>query len=266
MFTPLAILKICLIPFLIFLVSLITRRFGAIFGAAFSGLPLISAPISLYYIIEQGTQFGLEAAYGSFLGMITLVFYALSYCYISLKASLNFTLITTTFIWIILTALFNQFAGTSLWIIPLTVIIILFGIWLLPQPRPLKQLEKVKKAQMPYLQMLVGALMMVCMTALAHILPSNLSGMLLMFPVLAGILPYFALRDQGPGAVSIFFKGSLTGLLIGSAFFTTVLLLLPQYGTAPTYIAALAVSLFGSFISVWRIRYRLLHSHSTKNN
>ena len=260
MFTPLALIKICLIPFLIWLVSQITKRFGAVYGAAFSGLPLISAPISLYYIIEQGTQFGLQAAYGSFLGMLALVVYALSYCYISLKASPWVTLVSTTIIWVLATAGLNLCASTSPWLVVLTFVGIGLGIVLLPKPQALKQPLQKKKSGTPYLQMIVGAVMMVCMTALANILPSNLSGMLLMFPVLAGILPFFALCEQGPGAVAIFFKGSLTGLLIGAAFFTTVLWLLPTHSTLLTYCAALAVSLSGSLISVWRIRYRLLHS------
>ncbi|WP_246692367.1 hypothetical protein [Methylobacterium sp. WL1] len=74
--------KIAITPALMWAVSAAARRWGSLVGGLLSGLPLTSAPISIYLALEQGKTFAADAAVGSAegLGAVTLCYLAYVVC------------------------------------------------------------------------------------------------------------------------------------------------------------------------------------------
>ncbi len=70
--------KIIVTPTLMWAVSAAARRWGSLVGGLLSGLPLTSAPISIYLAAEQGERFAADAAIGSVegLGAVTVSYLA----------------------------------------------------------------------------------------------------------------------------------------------------------------------------------------------
>ena len=74
--------KILVTPTLMWAVSAAARRWGSLVGGLLSGLPLTSAPISIYLAVEQGERFAADAAVGSVegLGAVTASYLAYAAC------------------------------------------------------------------------------------------------------------------------------------------------------------------------------------------
>src|SRR5262245_53761748 len=77
----LLLFKIILAPILIGLVTLAGRRWGPGVSGWLLGLPLNSAPILFFMLLEQGPQFTSRAALGSLLGIIAWAGFSLVYAY-----------------------------------------------------------------------------------------------------------------------------------------------------------------------------------------
>lgn len=62
-------LKVTLTPFLIAVASMAQRRWGGAIGGLVAGLPLTSAPVSVFLAVEHGPAFAARAAIGTLLGI-----------------------------------------------------------------------------------------------------------------------------------------------------------------------------------------------------
>ncbi|MBR6625394.1 MAG: hypothetical protein IKL01_04205, partial [Mailhella sp.] len=93
----LIIIKIVAVPLLLWLVSIIVRRWGDFVGALVSGLPLVSGPVSLIITLEQGVEFASGMAYNALPGICACIFFGVVYSWLATRfrwqATLFFTLI-----------------------------------------------------------------------------------------------------------------------------------------------------------------------------
>src|SRR5205807_3346692 len=71
------LLKFLVTPLFILIVTLIGRRWGTLVSGLLVGLPLTSAPVSLFLAIEQGTTFASRAALGTMTGTISYAVFCL---------------------------------------------------------------------------------------------------------------------------------------------------------------------------------------------
>ena len=81
----LLVLKLILTPLLIGLVSLAERRWGTRVGGWLVGLPLTSAPVSLFIVLELGTAFASHMAVGILLGLISQAAFCLTYAWLAFR-------------------------------------------------------------------------------------------------------------------------------------------------------------------------------------
>ena len=82
----LIVLKLTLVPGLVLLASLATRRWGARIGGLLTGLPIVSAPALFFFAVEQGDAFAAEASRGVIVSLLAVAATALSYAWVSLRA------------------------------------------------------------------------------------------------------------------------------------------------------------------------------------
>ncbi len=75
------ILKLLLTPLLIAALTLIGRRWGPAVSGAVAGLPLTSAPVSVFLALEQGTDFAARAATGTLVGLIAVGAFCFAYAF-----------------------------------------------------------------------------------------------------------------------------------------------------------------------------------------
>src|SRR2546430_5844742 len=81
---PMLLLKLLLTPLFILIVTLIGRRWGTLVSGLLVGLPLTSAPVSLFLPIDQGTTFPSRAALAPRTGPIPSAASCLAYSWPSL--------------------------------------------------------------------------------------------------------------------------------------------------------------------------------------
>ena len=74
------VLKLLLTPLIIITATLVARRWGERIGGLMIGLPLTSAPVSVFFAIEQGHRFASNAARGSMLGLIPVAAFCVDMC------------------------------------------------------------------------------------------------------------------------------------------------------------------------------------------
>ena len=68
----LLVLKLTLVPCLVLLASLATRRWGATIGGLLTGLPIVSAPALFFFAVEQGDAFAAEASRGVIVSLLAV--------------------------------------------------------------------------------------------------------------------------------------------------------------------------------------------------
>src|SRR6059036_3322561 len=83
--TP-ALVKLLLTPGLIAVATLLERRWGPAVGGAIAGLPLTSAPVSLFLALEQGPAFAAAAAVATLLGLLAQGALCLAYSWTARRA------------------------------------------------------------------------------------------------------------------------------------------------------------------------------------
>jgi hypothetical protein len=91
----LIIVKIVAVPLLLWMVSLIMRRWGDFLGAMIGGLPLVSGPVSLIITLEQGVEFGSGMAYNALPGICACIFFGVVYSWLSTRFRWQLTLLFT---------------------------------------------------------------------------------------------------------------------------------------------------------------------------
>jgi hypothetical protein len=81
--TTVLVLKLCLVPSLIYLVTLAGRRWGPNAAGWLSALPIVAGPILLTMAIEQGSGFVATAAAHTLIAVIAVLVFCLAYAWAS---------------------------------------------------------------------------------------------------------------------------------------------------------------------------------------
>jgi hypothetical protein len=247
-----ALLKIVLTPGLIAVATLLERRWGPGIGGAFAGLPLTSAPVSLFLALEQGPEFAAEAAGGTLLGLLSQGAVCLVYSWLARR----------TIWWMCTVASVAAFAGVT-WIlgqvslpvwaafgVVCTLLVLIAAA--IPATPPTIAPAHRPRWDLPA-RMLVATGIVITLTSAAGRLGPTWTGLLSPFPVFALVLGVFTHRAQGPGAAARLLRGIVLGSLAHAAMFVLLASLLVRWSLAWTYalasIAALAVNGLALFLA-----------------
>jgi hypothetical protein len=239
------LLKLILAPLIIAAATLVSRRWGERIGGLMIGLPLTSAPVSVFFAIEQGPRFASSAALGSLLGMVPVAVFCLSYVQAAQRLRWYFAALVSVACYLLAVwgVSYLPFSlGEAAIVVP-----VVLGLGLLAIGRPK---GKEKPVSPPWwdlpARMVIAAAMLVLITTLAGSLGSKWSGLLSPFPVFSFVMATFSQSQGGPGAAWRFMRGLLTGLFGYTAFFLVVGLLMERANLVAVYtlatVAALAVN------------------------
>ena len=81
-----ALLRLALTPALIAVATLVSRRWGPAVGGAVVGLPLTSAPVSLFLALDHGPAFAATAAVATLLGLLSQAAVCLTFAWVGRRA------------------------------------------------------------------------------------------------------------------------------------------------------------------------------------
>ena len=244
----LIIVKIVAVPLLLWLVSIIVRRWGEFVGALVSGLPLVSGPVSLIITLEQGVEFASGMAYNALPGICACIFFGVVYSWLATRLRWQATLAVTLLLYFSFAALLCMMPRSLPLFSVLALGAPLLGLRLLPRPAP--HHTKGWKAPTahkgpPWMQMGVGMTAMIGETEGAAWLGPQWSGILIFFPVISGVVGLFAHIENGSEAVIRVFRGTFTGFTGATTFALTVAWLVTSLPVWLTYSLA-AVAAMGS--------------------
>ena len=237
----LLIFKLAATPLLVIAATGLQRRYGGSIGGLFTGLPVTSAPLSLFLALEHGTAFAARAAVGTLLGLIAMAGFCAAYARSARRApwgaSLALAATASGGLFVALSRLPQRPLLAAALVFPALLALAL----LIGRARP--------GAAPPHpwwdLPARVGfslAAVLGITAAAAHLGPTW-SGMLATLPVLSAIMGGFTHRHAGPEAARALLRGIVVGSLGAAAFNLIVAFTVVPGGIAAAYCAAVTAAL-----------------------
>ncbi len=252
------LIKLSVTPLMMWGVSRAARRWGGALGALLAGLPLTSAPISIYLANEQGAGFAARAAVTAISGVAaTVVFYG-AYAACGKRLAAGTTLLASFLAFLLSIALFRRL-HLNLWggcvLCLASLVASLMVLWALFGRGGAERIVLVPPAWDLPARMLVSTAVVLLVTGSAGLIGTDLSGLLSPIPAVTWPLLAFGRHQGGLAEALAIVRGSLGGVASVLTFYVVVALGLPG-GHAPfTYIIAVAASLVvtGGFIGARRL-------------
>jgi hypothetical protein len=246
--TTILLLKLCLVPSLIYLVTLIGRRWGPNAAGWFSALPIVAGPILLTMAIEQGAGFVSTAAAHTLVAVIAVLVFCLAYAWASRSFAVAGSLCAA------LGAYAAAVAGLQLIELPLLPGFALVLAVLALAPRLFPRVDGIaersaKQANDLPLRMLAGALLSFTVTYAAAGIGPRLSGFFAMFPVMGTILVGFSHAASGRAYAVNILLGMARGYYAFATFCVVLSLLLRERPIALAFGLAAVAALFVQFLS-----------------
>jgi hypothetical protein len=233
--------KIILAPVLIALVSLAGRKWGHGVAGWLLGLPLNSAPILLFLLLEQGPHFASGAALGTLLGILAWASFCLAYAYCCLKLSWWWS---TLIGWIAYSVVAFALLPVSLsvaWAFVLVTLALAIILLAFPKAPQADAIPEQPKSDL-WLRMATASVMVVTLTGVARMLGPMRSGILTAFPAYTTILAVFSHRHGAAEAVKAL-QGVAVGLYTAATFFLIFSLTLVRLGGVYSFTLASAGAL-----------------------
>jgi hypothetical protein len=251
------IIKLLLVPFLIAAITIAGERFGPRIAGALTGLPVVAGPIVFVMALEQGAAFAARSAAATLAGIGSLAVFCVLYAAAALRTSWITSLAVG---WagfaastLALDRLDPSFATAS----GLAITAPLVVTTLAPRPAVIEAASGVVPRAEIVLRMAAGVVLMLVLTALAHVLGPRLSGLLTVFPIATTILAVFSHRNQGGAFAVYLLRGLAAGLYSLGAFFLTLSATLAAWGVAPAFGAALVAALAAQTVVLGVVRRSL---------
>jgi hypothetical protein len=246
----LLVLKVLLVPVLIALVTIGTRRWGPRVGGWLSGLPTVAGPTLCFYAWEQGPRFAARASHATLVGLVAVPLFCLAYVYSAQRAGWAVSLLVGWGTFLLSIALLQQIA------IPLAMAWVLLAVScaaafaLMPPHAAHTAAAAPPKWDVP-LRMLAAATLVIALTTAAERLGPALSGLLTPFPVAIAIVAAFTHTQRGRDPVVAFFRGFLPALASFGLFCVVLAVALEPYGLWTALALALVVQLSVQTATLW---------------
>jgi len=248
----LLILKLTLVPMLVVLVTLATRRWGPRIGGLLAGLPIVTGPALFFFAIEQGNAFAAEASRAVIVSLIGVAASALTYAWAATRAPwwLSLPISWTSFLVTVLVVQRTRVTPTPALAAALASIVL--AQVLLPRSgsqtvgqRPIWDLP---------LRMIASMALIISITALAERLGPTLSGALTPFPAAMSILLGFSHAQHGSSSAINFLRGFMPGMWSFTAFCFVLSVSIVAVGTEMGFVLALASTVPIQAAVLWWMR------------
>ncbi len=240
--------KLIVTPFFIGMVTLAGRKWGPTVSGLLMGLPLTSAPISVFLAIQYGAAFAARSASGNLAGQASVCIFCLAYSLSAQKHGWIPCTILSIASFLLSTFIWNQITLTLLPAVAVLGIVICLVLWLMPRSTAVILPTTPPRWDLPA-RMLLAATFVITLTTFANALGPHLSGLIAPFPVFGTIITAFTHRQQGPDAATRLLRGIVFGSLAYTAFFLVAGNLLTHISLGWTYLLASAAAICVSAVT-----------------
>jgi hypothetical protein len=240
------LLRLALVPSVVWLASLAARRWGHAVSGYLGGLPLIGGPITLFLALDLGGAFAARSAVFTLAAVLGQAAHLMAFAHVGRR-----------FGWpTALAAGWGSFLAVCLLLtrVPLTPVIALAlaAAGLAAAWRWLPPIQG--EATRPAIPALELRLRLVAAFALAVLIlwaaPAFgpvVSGLLLSLPITGSIMPPFTLANYGPASVARLVRGFVAGLSGFAAFFFLVAFGATRWGVVAAFAAGVIAALAAVF-------------------
>jgi len=250
----LLLLKLITVPLFIALIGFVGKKWGSEIAGTLGAFPVVAGPILFFLTVEQGLSFGANASIFVIYGSVSLLIFGFIYAWACQFLSYLPCLFISLIAWF-LSAFVLSLCPKDLFFSTVLSVCLLFVIpYLLPK-------SNIQNKTLPGLKdlpirMIVGMLLTISITSLAHQLGAIWSGILAVFPVVTLVLVVFSHRSHGQGHVIQVFKGLSRGVYSFVAYFVIYALYIEHLGLWQTLLASFSGSLLVQLV----IRMKFLRS------
>ncbi|MET0962942.1 MAG: hypothetical protein ABWY05_09010 [Noviherbaspirillum sp.] len=244
------LIRLLLVPALIVLITLASRRWGPAVGGWLTGFPVVAGPIMLVISLEQGPEFAGAAALWSLSAVLANVAFGIAYSWAAIRFPWYLCFCAGTMAFGATALVLTRHPMTPWLALAVTV----SGLWLAPRAFPRLRISlDVRPPPRGELaaRMLAGTAMVLAVTWFAQGLGRHLSGVITVFPVLSLVLAVFSHNFSGPGYTVLLLRGVVGGLYAFATFCFVITLALPRLGTAYAFPIALLSALTVQGASFW---------------
>lgn len=233
------LLKLSLVPLLIYLVTLAGRRWGPAVAGWLSAFPIVAGPILLTLTLEQGAAFAARAAEGTLLAVVAILVFSLAYAWASVRCGVAGSMALALLAWAGSVALLQAVllppgpAFVCVWCA------LLLTFKLFPDAAAG---TGARRNDLPW-RMLAAAALVLAVTAGATRLGARLSGFFAMFPVMSTVLVGFAHAGSGRGSAVALLRGMVVGYFGFAVFCVTLAMQLREGAVGAAFALALGCAL-----------------------
>jgi hypothetical protein len=246
------LLKISLVPIVVWLASLAGRRWGHAVAGWISGLPLIAGPISVFLAHDPGPQFAAASAAAT----LQVTGAAGLHCFAYAWAARRFGWLTSLLVaWAAFAA-----GAAALGAVPLppqagfalSVALLALFLAAMPHVAPARGPVAIPGVELA-VRIAAAAALAAAVTLGAAVLGPRLSGILLAFPITGSVLPAFTRALYGADATARLIAGFVSGLFAFAVFHFVIATTLGPLGAALAYPLAVLAALVATGV-VMRVR------------
>lgn len=218
--TAILLLKLTLVPLLIYAVTMAGRRWGPGVAGWMSAFPIVAGPILLTLTLEQGAPFAATAAEGTLMAVLAILVFSVAYAWAAVRHGMWGTMARALAAYALAVALLRML------VLPLAATFVLVIIALALSPRLFPRMPQDAPANGSGSdlgwRMLAGAALVLAVTFGAAALGPRLSGFFAMFPVMSTVLVGFSHVQSGPAFAVNLLRGMVTGYYAFAVFCTVL--------------------------------------------
>ncbi|MBP4051053.1 hypothetical protein J9978_16345 [Chromobacterium violaceum] len=249
------LLKLLLVPALIWLITAAARKWGPSVAGALAGFPVITGSILLILTLEQGPDFARQAALASALGAAANVVFGIAYSWAALRWRWPPCLTLGVAGYALAVAASRQAAAMPWLAAWLALAFLPLAGRLFPSPPAVAPRGAPREAGMAP-RIAAGALLVLIITSVSDRLGPSLSGVLAVFPVLASVLGVFTHASAGPAAAIRLLRGMVRGFYAFIAFCLALAATLDALRPASAFLLALSLAVLVQLAGMWLGRHR----------
>ena len=235
----LLIAKTIAAPLLIWMLTVIGRRFGPGVSGLLMGIPLITGPVSFFSAVEQGSDFAAKAAVANLVGQVSTCLFCFAFAKASPGWNSGLSAVAGVGAFLTATVFWDRFEW-ELWPASILLLATIAALpFFMPDHPHINKPVAVPRWDLP-LRMAISAAFVLVMTQAAGMIGPQMSGLIAPFPTFVLILAVFTHREAGGEAAANLARGVVLGSLSFAAFFLCVVLGLQSLGLWIYPVAALA--------------------------
>ena len=249
------VFKLLLTPLFMGLIGLADRRWGSTVGGWLVGLPLTSAPVTIFITLELGTTFASQMALGILLGLISQAVFCLTYAWLSFRVNWLFSWLIGWGVFGASTFAFEQIS------LPLPLlflgVISSFVLVLVLWPRSHEQGASLKEPAWAFLgRMATATGLVLVLTSIASLLGPHLSGLLSPLPIFATVFAVFAHKLRGGKPARQILHGVVVSSFACAVFFLFIAGVIQRWSIIATFSGATLLALLTQGSMLWLLRRR----------